>query len=729
MHVYRDVDRLRTDFPVLISEGDSSTLPLREAIDRVIATAAGEGDVAELKKRWFLRLEAEIKTLARERPGDQMGSLLGDALARIEDGKSEGDSWRSEAVSEVGSGLPAAACVYPFASDTPAEILRSYGRMIEAERKRRFDARTEELVADLSNLLASDDAVQGEARSPEHLEAAIGEGYGEEIDFGALSDVLEEAPHAEPLKPERRARITRALEQIERCRTGLAPDIAVGDSEGGWGHMLEGFDRLQSNVEELAQLARALQTADLERAGRYTPPMHDGLLQKLGVDDLTDEDLALCPTQTVVLNSSDLSTQALGTLLEAMRGRYPLKVVLLVDRLYGEVSDGRIPSIDAALRLSLSIVPLQTAFVLQTTSSHLEQLTAGFEAGMRWPGPALFVVYTGSGESMAGIDPYLVAAAALESRAVPALQYEPVSGGLAASFSVSGNPSPDRVWSGDGAGENETHGPFTFAEFLATDRRFEDHFLGLAPEPVPPSIVPLSDYVDKPADGQVPVIRMADAGGNPVTVAVSADIVSATRRIAEFWKLVRELGGVENSYAERAVELERDRHSRELESRLEEAQREHDAELERTTSELAREIVANIAAGMLNIGETPASYVLQTPTRSTGPPSPAGDGTEEEVVTAPEAAVEEEEEEISFDDPFIETPRCTTCNECTNLNPRMFAYNENKQAYILDSTAGTYRELVKAAELCPVRIIHPGKPLDSNEDGLEALIERAKPFN
>ena len=80
------------------------------------------------------------------------------------------------------------------------------------------------------------------------------------------------------------------------------------------------------------------------------------------------------------------------------------------------------------------------------------------------------------------------------------------------------------------------------------------------------------------------------------------------------------------------------------------------------------------------------------------------------------------------DEPYIETSRCTTCNECTGVNPRMFAYNENKQAYIRDRGAGTYADLVQAAESCQVAIIHPGKPLDPHEPGLDDLLTRAEPF-
>ena len=58
----------------------------------------------------------------------------------------------------------------------------------------------------------------------------------------------------------------------------------------------------------------------------------------------------------------------------------------------------------------------------------------------------------------------------------------------------------------------------------------------------------------------------------------------------------------------------------------------------------------------------------------------------------------------------------------------MFAYDERKQAYLKDVSAGTYRQLVEAAESCQVAIIHPGKPRDPNEPGLVGLLERAAPF-
>ena len=71
----------------------------------------------------------------------------------------------------------------------------------------------------------------------------------------------------------------------------------------------------------------------------------------------------------------------------------------------------------------------------------------------------------------------------------------------------------------------------------------------------------------------------------------------------------------------------------------------------------------------------------------------------------------------SPDEAYIETARCSTCNECTQLNGNMFKYDDNQQAYIADVHAGTYAELVEAAENCQVSVIHPGKPRNRTSPG------------
>ena len=117
-----------------------------------------------------------------------------------------------------------------------------------------------------------------------------------------------------------------------------------------------------------------------------------------------------------------------------------------------------------------------------------------------------------------------------------------------------------------------------------------------------------------------------------------------------------------------------------------------------------------------------------TVTTEASPTAPTSSGTSAPAAASGGVAVAEEEETLAME-PYIDSARCTACNECTNINKRMFAYNDKKQAYIKDPRAGSFKELVQAAERCTVRIIHPGTPLNPKEKDLDKWIKRAEPFN
>jgi pyruvate-ferredoxin/flavodoxin oxidoreductase len=73
--------------------------------------------------------------------------------------------------------------------------------------------------------------------------------------------------------------------------------------------------------------------------------------------------------------------------------------------------------------------------------------------------------------------------------------------------------------------------------------------------------------------------------------------------------------------------------------------------------------------------------------------------------------------------PWIDT------DECINLNGAIFAYNEQKKAYIKDPKGGPYRDLVKAAEKCTAQVIHPGTPADPGEKDVDKWIARGAKYN
>jgi hypothetical protein len=88
------------------------------------------------------------------------------------------------------------------------------------------------------------------------------------------------------------------------------------------------------------------------------------------------------------------------------------------------------------------------------------------------------------------------------------------------------------------------------------------------------------------------------------------------------------------------------------------------------------------------------------------------------------AVAEEEDDELAMD-PYIETERCTTCNECTNLNSEDVRLRREQAGVHQGPKAGTFRELVLAAEKCPAELIHPGTPLNPKEKDLAKWVERA----
>ena len=182
----------------------------------------------------------------------------------------------------------------------------------------------------------------------------------------------------------------------------------------------------------------------------------------------------------------------------------------------------------------------------------------------------------------------------------------------------------------------------------------------------------------------VPYVLMVDDGNVLQRVLVDEKLVREARRCQTQWRSLQELAGIHNSHAERALAVAR-------------------AEWEAKEAQRAAECAAVTAP-------TPAALAV----------------TEAPAVAA--APVVEAEPERSADEAYIETPRCATCNECIQINGKMFAYDGNQQASIVDINAGTYAQLVEAAENCQVAIIHPGKPRNPNEPGLEDLIKRAEAF-
>jgi ferredoxin len=313
---------------------------------------------------------------------------------------------------------------------------------------------------------------------------------------------------------------------------------------------------------------------------------------------------------------------------------------------------------------------------------------------MKYRGPALFSVFSGASAKASGLPPYLMAAAAMESRAFPAFSYDPSAGpNWAARFRLDSNSQVELDWPVQSfAYEDEQHQrvtedlAFTLVDFVACDKRYAKHLARVPRNKWNGSMIAVDEALSRERKGlpdKVPSLRMVDADNVLQKVIVDERLIREARRCREMWHSLQELGGIHNSHADKLLAREK----RAWEDRMYEA--------------------AQAQAASVPVAATAA---------------PAA------VAAAATSAPVEQEPERSPDEAYIETARCSSCNECTLLNDKMFAYDNNKQAYIADVKAGTFAQLVEAAENCQVSVIHPGKPLNPKEAGLEELLKRAEAF-
>ncbi|MBM3267031.1 MAG: 2-oxoacid:acceptor oxidoreductase family protein [Candidatus Sericytochromatia bacterium] len=554
-----------------------------------------------------------------------------------------------------------------------------------------------------------------------------------------------------------------------------APSLAIGLFEGQMRKMAAGF--------------AAVRRAELEVAGQYDPAEHDPELATLGWQSFTPEEFDLCPPIFAVGGDGamlDIGFQNLSRLLASGK---PIRVLILDTQVYsntggqactsgftGQVSDmagyGAAQRGKEEVRKEAALLAMahRDVFVLQSSQASPAHLIGGTLRALQARRPSVVILHSpcppehGIGDEAAE----RAARLALESRAFPLLCYDPAAGpALADRLNLDGNPQVGELWptyelaylADDGSGQRMEL-PLTTADWAATEGRFRQHFAPLSAEA---DAVPFHEYLELPADdreGKTPFIYLLGAGRKLDRLAVAAEIVRLAEDRRDCWRLLEEMAGLRLApsveQAARAAlasewQAKVDALRAEYEARLAEFRREYPAKVARRLAEglvRAGDLDPSVAAMLSRVGsladlEPVAGWGEPAPGGNGGgparesapprvaaatveaPPAPSAPAAAPEAASAPAPAADAG---IGLD-PYIETERCTSCDECTRLNKRMFAYDAQKQAYIKDATAGTFRDLVMAAEKCPVRIIHPGTPLNPGEKDLAKWVKRAEPFN
>ncbi len=700
---YRDLSALRYDFPLALirnAEGAASEQSLSGQIDDVLKEIAGGADGERLRSHAW-RLEREIRGLIVEGASQTLAELVDSAANRL---AAPNDAPLADSLKRIRAAIKVDGEIVDCDGAMPFRLFRHLWKTAHDAKARAFRDEIKTLVMKLSDILRADFVRSEEGLSADRLEASVGATHRETFDFSVMSRMLAETSAKAPVPESRHKRVRWLVSALRSQR--FYPPVDEGDKRIGGAEPYEfvfdngeeAISAYRKRAPKMIELAKAIAMAKLEVEGSYSESRHDAFFDAYGANGLDPQDVARFPDYLVWLHPEAKDATDNGLILRALAAGLPAKFLVQTDDLVepSPLGDEQMVFGSRSQQLVSTALGLATFHVLQSTSSNLLQQRERILAAMTYPGPALFSVFSGAnGHAVDGMTPYLIAAAAMEARAFPALSYDPSAGSdWASRFSLRDNPQPDRDWpvhnleyEDKGRQRRRENLAFTLVDFAVCDRRFAKHFAQVASGSWNANMISVCEFTSSDPDGAsstVPCLTMIDRDDRLQKLIVDDKMIREAQRGLATWRSLQELGGVNNSYAAKAVEKER-------EAFAEERRRE-----------------AEGRAGQPAPAVTPIG----------APAAPA----------APAAAPAEAAPEKPSDDPYIETSRCTSCNECTQINDKMFGYDANKQATIVNPDAGTFRQLVEAAENCQVAIIHPGKPRNPDEPGLEELIARAEPF-
>jgi hypothetical protein len=764
---YRDASVIRYQYPLFLAPpGASDTAelarPVSEMLGAALQTFAPGDDDARILRDNLPWLERHLKEALIDSGPAAAAELFAAAAAAMQAKLDLNASAREKLeadLDQLAAAIPPGGQLLGYGPGVSLQLLLHAIRHRDEQSRTELRASINRHIKGLEALLDVEKAKSAAANEPGNIKTSVGLG-SRHFDSSALSGALEHrVPGAVEMSAARRKRIQNALDTLRAWQNHTVLVRIVGPvEESGYGELPEvelidsddpcstAADIYTREAAEYAALFAALRIAALEIDGNYEPAVHDSWFANFDWQAFSEEELQRVTRVVALVSADHLAGDGLPSFSRLLGSRLPVHVLSWV-RAYDNPGARSDEGPFDAYRFELSYfgVGHRQAVVAQASAARHDDLLSGFLCALDSNRTSLHLINRGTQSKVEKplLDPWFVASAALESRAHPFVLVDPDAGDHAAErVSFGGNPQPDADWPvekfeyQDADGETaEMELAFTFADYALLMPALHEHFRVIPAGLESEDLVPIAQYLDAVgdlADRAVPFIWAIDAAGVLLRLAVSRPLVFACRDRLNYWHTLQELAGIQNFYVEEAIDRIVEEQRAAIEAEREQLQKEHAEQLESVRSEAAGEAMGQLVdflmgadlSGMVAGGHQLATMPARAPAEVETLP---GEQAAEPAPT--EAATEEPEEELSFDEPWLDTAACTTCDDCISINKMMFAYNEDKQAYIRDPKAGTYADLVAAAEICPAKCIHPGKPLDPNEPGLDDLIARAEPFN
>jgi len=345
---------------------------------------------------------------------------------------------------------------------------------------------------------------------------------------------------------------------------------------------------IEGHLQETTELIRLLRRAHLEVERPDGADWKRSALANLSWQDLSPEEVALCPPLILVGSDEMLAGQGLSQLIWLLNSGLPVKVLVLSELDFGLQEK---PTNNPRANLGMLALAQRKAFVAQTSVADTAHFAECMLGALGHAAPALVQVYAPSPRhhGFAPRDTLAQAHGAVACRALPLFQYDPAAEGVFGSrISLGRNP-------GDGE-----HGQL-LADWALGQARFASSFTALADDAASP--LPLRDWLQLDVNarkGKTPFVTTLD-GEDEQRHQVSAALAEASAECLSNWQTLQELAGIVTPFTER-LELEiRADLAAEHEAALDAQKKASEAEIRKIQEKTQAEIATKIRSRLLQL--------------------------------------------------------------------------------------------------------------------------------
>jgi ferredoxin len=648
------------------------------------------------------------------------------------------------------SSLPKRGMLIEFSPAAPVRMLAHLLKHQHRQKRKIFISKIHRLSSALQDLADSNENKKSGERT---LDFA-----GSLIEFKKLDTLMpESASVAMPAK--RRERIRNCIKQLNTAEQLLQTNgvIFIGkalseNSSFRWKEYFDDmeiktpdrgkccltvFDGFRKHIEPFVRLMSAVRIAEIELKGRFDEDIHSDYFSKFNWHYFTDEEITLCPPVLLIEETENLLGEELSHFSSLIAWNKPVKIIALQKPFpfgiskNGNDADDPVPVEQELIAIAISH---RNTFTHQSSAHHPSHLVKGLEAGLNSPAPGLFHFLIPASFNTSSVNNFLTISTAVEGRQFPLFTYNVSGEKWGSRFDITANTQSENDWPKysseilNANNEIEKHEfTFTFCDSHALSQS-GNNLLSVPAAFWTNDLVEAGEYLRLPAGesySKVPFIWQADKENILNKTVVPYALIAAARERLEFWNFIQELGGIKSYHVEQAVNRTRTEMLEQKEKEITELREKSERKIEEARLSAAGEAMSKLADVLLDID----NLVLSAAPKKISEKKLSAEIKEEKPAESSVAAAPVNETAVVSSEPWIETFRCTSCNDCVDKFPRAFKYNSDKQAYVADVTTVTYAQIVQAAEACPAKCIHPGLPLNPNEPGLAEWTVRAKPFN